>query len=115
MRILVIDDDLDFCQLLKMLLEKSGHEVNFETTLKAGLLNIDECRPEVVFMDNLLPDGDGWPQGEIVQKKYPDMQVNLISAADKSFLRTNNLNQAIWEKPITITQLENYFKYLKFI
>jgi len=74
---------------------------------------IDDHQPEVIFMDNYLPDGEGWPQADSLQKRYPDAFINLISAADKSFLRTNSVNQAIWEKPITRSQLENYFRFLK--
>lgn len=113
MRILVIDDDLDFCQLFKMLLEKSGHDVHCETTLNGGLHFIDEAQPEVIFIDNYLPDGEGWPQAVMVQNRHPNARINLISAADKIFLRTQHINQAIWEKPITKNQLENYFRYLK--
>ncbi|ULQ53311.1 response regulator [Flavihumibacter fluvii] len=112
MKIIIIDDDPDFCRLLQLLLEKDGHDVHCEYTLIGGLTVIDNIKPEVIFIDNFLPDGEGWLQAGQIQKKYPEARINLISAADKSFLRTNNFSQSIWEKPITKEQLDNYFMYL---
>jgi CheY-like chemotaxis protein len=113
MTIIIIDDDQDFCMLFQQLLQKSGHRVYCEYTLVSGLQFIDDHQPDVIFLDNILPDGEGWLQADQLQKRYPSAQINLISAADRSFLRTQHVNQSIWEKPITKDQLDNYFSYLK--
>lgn len=59
-KILIIDDEPDFAQLLKKRLEASGYTVNIAVNGNEGLVKIKSERPDVVLLDILMPDKDGY-------------------------------------------------------
>jgi DNA-binding response OmpR family regulator len=113
MKILILDDDNDLCTLLKMFFEKKGHAVLMANTLIDGLNIIDEHEPLIVFIDNMLPDGEGWKAAKAIKYRHPSMRINLMSGKDKSFNTAFEEDDFIWEKPITTTQLETYLQFIK--
>jgi len=58
-RILVIDDDVDFSQSFKRLIERLGHEVTVSMTLSAAFEDLQEGSFDLIFLDVNLPDGNG--------------------------------------------------------
>ncbi|MEA4832643.1 MAG: response regulator transcription factor [Oscillospiraceae bacterium] len=59
-KILVVDDDLNICELLKLYLENDGYEVK---TANDGAEAIGAFRiyePDLVLLDIMLPKMDGW-------------------------------------------------------
>jgi DNA-binding response OmpR family regulator len=53
--ILLIDDDPDLCQLTKMVLTKSGYNVNAFLDARSGINNAKEIKPDLILMDIILP------------------------------------------------------------
>ena len=113
MKILILDDDTDLCSLLKMFFERKGHKALMANNLIDGLTIIDEQEPLIVFIDNLLPDGEGWKAAKTIKYKHPEIKINLMSGKDKSFASAYEEDDFIWEKPITSTQLETYLQFIK--
>ncbi|MEW6488275.1 MAG: sigma-54 dependent transcriptional regulator [Thermodesulfobacteriota bacterium] len=58
-RILIIDDDPLFCDLLLRQCARLGHEARCAHTLAEGFSQADRELPDVVFLDVMLPDGNG--------------------------------------------------------
>jgi two-component system, NtrC family, response regulator len=58
-RILIIDDDATFCDMLAMHLCYLGHEVLFKLTLLEGIRELKTDNFDVVYLDVRLPDGNG--------------------------------------------------------
>ena len=58
-RILIIDDDIDMCQLLGHFLQRKGFETDTAHTGTKGLLKFKENKFEVVLCDFRLGDMDG--------------------------------------------------------
>ncbi len=112
MKILILDDDTDLCLLLKIFFEKKGYSVSVANTLINGLNIIDEEEPSILFIDNFLPDGEGWKEAKAIKQKHPGMNINLMSGKDRSFNTLDEQNDFVWEKPITTDQLETYLKFL---
>ena len=112
MKILILDDDTDLCILLKRFFENKGHMVITANSLKRGLQLIDDDEPSVIFIDNYLPDGEGWKVAKTLKYKHPGLHINLMSAKDKSFNSLEEYNDTIWEKPISIEQLETYLSFV---
>ncbi len=59
-RILVIEDNLDAAESLRLALELQGHEVFLAHDGPAGIERVRELSPEVVLCDIGLPDMDGY-------------------------------------------------------
>lgn len=59
-RILIIDDEPDFAQLFKKRLEFNGYEVTTAVNGSEGLRKIKAERPDVVLLDILMPEKDGY-------------------------------------------------------
>jgi len=107
--ILVIDDEVDFCSILKSYLGKKGYEVHISHTLADGLKTLDEVNPDIVFLDNNLPDGFGWKVADLIIEQHPNIELNLISAYT-SAQKTDEVRAAkIWEKPLNFSELQRYF------
>jgi CheY-like chemotaxis protein len=58
-RVLVVDDHLDAAHSLAMLLRDMGHEVENAIHGYSALQVADTFRPEIVFVDMILPDFHG--------------------------------------------------------
>jgi two-component system OmpR family response regulator len=112
MKILVLDDDKDLCTLLKTFFEKRGCIVFTANSLIEGLHIIDHDQPKILFIDNFLPDGEGWKAAKTIKIKYPELSINLMSAKDRSFNSLDEHEDIIWEKPISVQQLETYLQFL---
>jgi len=112
MKLLIVDDDVDTCTLLKLFFEKRGCTVYSANSLVDGLRIIDIIELTAVFIDNFLPDGEGWEAAKKIKIKHPNLNINLMSAKDKSFSSLDQYTDVIWEKPITLGQLETYMNFL---
>jgi two-component system OmpR family response regulator len=109
-KILIIDDEVDFCMIMKSYLDRPGYEVYLAYNLQDGLKLLDEKSPDILFLDNNLPDGQGWTLADEILKNNPSIKLNLISAYKQ---KTNDLssiqNVKIWEKPISFASLQEVF------
>lgn len=107
-KVLIIDDEVDFCLLMQFYLTNKNCDVRFSHTLKAGMLEVRNNIPDIIIIDNNLPDGLGWTAAELISKDAPDANVFLISASKPSGNYTPLLPHfQIIEKPISISQIDN--------
>ena len=106
-KILIIDDEKDLCLLLKGYLTKHHHEVTVANNLFDGLSKAMEIKPDVVFLDNNLPDGHGWDKAAWFQNQFPGMHIILMSAFNSApnFLQDPN-RVHILEKPVSFSMLD---------
>ncbi len=79
-RVLIIDDETDFCLLMKNYFVRRNYEVHIFHTLAEGMKNLDIIKPDIIFLDNNLPDGLGWEKTEYISQHFPKTRINLISA-----------------------------------
>jgi CheY-like chemotaxis protein len=59
-KILVIDDDINICDLLRMYLEKEGYEVRTANDGIEAMSAFRAYEPDLVLLDIMLPKKDGW-------------------------------------------------------
>ena len=57
---LVIEDDVNIADLLRLYLEKEGFEVAIAGDGRSGLDKFEQFQPSVVLLDIMLPVMDGW-------------------------------------------------------
>ncbi len=58
--VLVIDDDAEVANLVKHILLPCEDEIQIATTGRQGLALAEEGTPDLIFLDLVLPDMDGW-------------------------------------------------------
>ena len=59
-KILVIDDDANICELLRIFLEKENYEITTASDGVEGLSTFKQYDPDLVLLDIMLPKKDGW-------------------------------------------------------
>lgn len=74
-RILVVEDDLDIANVLRMDLEDAGFEVHHADAAMTGLIKAREEVPDLIMLDLGLPDFDG---GDVVQRLRKNSSVPII-------------------------------------
>ncbi len=119
-KVLIIDDEVDFCLLMQFYLSKKNCDVSISHTLHDGLGRVHSNTPDIVILDNNLPDGLGWPEANNIREAAPGVHLFLISAnkpankpdcvSDDENDNGHNSNCHIIEKPISISQIDNFLK-----
>ena len=59
-KILVVDDDINICELLRLYIEKEGYEVIIANDGGQAVAKFKTERPDLVMLDIMLPVLDGW-------------------------------------------------------
>jgi len=83
-RILVVDDDSNICQLLKLYLDKEGYENRAVYNGKQALEVFREFTPNLVVLDIMLPGMDGWQICREI-RKFSGIPIIMLSARDETF------------------------------
>lgn len=109
-RVLIVDDEVDWCLMIKLFLTRKNYEVHTAHTLSEGFKKMKSIMPDALLLDNNLPDGMGWKVAETLQEKYPQMHITLISAyhAAKEFKAKLGQSINVLEKPISLVDIERY-------
>jgi CheY-like chemotaxis protein len=68
MRILLVDDNEDAGEMLRLCLEMEGHDVRFATCPEDALAEAKTFNPEAAIVDIGLPRVDGWRLGELLRR-----------------------------------------------
>ncbi len=66
-RILVVDDDHDIVRLVSSYLEKAGYHVLTAYDGESALLLLRSEKPQLLILDLMLPDRDGWDVARLVR------------------------------------------------
>jgi two-component system OmpR family response regulator len=109
-KIVIIDDEEDLCHLMKTYLTDLDYDVHLAHTLHTGLALLTEVIPDILFIDNNLPDGLGWEKMAYIKEHFPACKINLISAYHYVPLEAEGDNNAvkIIEKPLRLNLLKDY-------
>ena len=81
-RILVVDDDAQIARLVRTYLEKSGFTVLTAANGEDALHLIRSEKPDLVVLDLMLPDRDGWEITRIVRRDeaLKDLPIIMLTA-----------------------------------
>ena len=88
--IALVDDDVEFCEATKLLLESQGYEVTLAYDGKEGLEKIRREKPDLVILDVMMPQMNGYDVC-VVLKADPELSmipVILLTGVDKAFFQT---------------------------
>lgn len=79
-RILIVDDDKNICELLRLYLEKEGYETQTAYDGEAALQLFEQQQPDLVLLDIMMPKMDGWETCRAMRK---DSNVPIIMLTAK--------------------------------
>jgi len=90
-KVLLVDDDIDFCDATKLLLESKGYEVILAYDGKEGLEKARAEKPDLVILDVMMPEMNGYDVC-VVLKADPELNkvpVILLTAVGQEMFRTH--------------------------
>ena len=82
--ILVVDDDPNIAQLVKLYLEKEGFDVTVETRGDEAVASFQKNPPSLMLLDIMLPGMDGWQVCRAV-RQISNIPIIMLSAKDETF------------------------------
>jgi DNA-binding response OmpR family regulator len=110
-RILSIEDDPEMSGLIQLIFERKGHRVIGARRGELGLELIKSLKPDVLLLDLMLPDIDGWDLYRQMKddKELAKVPIIIVSARSEeqdaaSGLRVVNHDRFI-QKPFEVKEL----------
>lgn len=89
--LLIVEDDEAIASILKEYLEKEGYEVNWASTGKEGLEDFKAGSFELVMLDIMLPEMDGFTLCKNIRWINQDIPIIIISAKQKDMDKVKGL------------------------
>lgn len=83
-KILIVDDDQNICELLRLYIEKDGYEAVVVNDGAAALKAVDEYNPKLILLDIMLPKLDGWQVCREIRKNS-DVPIIMLTAKGETF------------------------------
>jgi two-component system KDP operon response regulator KdpE len=77
--ILLVEDDEALAQLVQLLLERAGYTVKAASNGESGIALAAQTHPDLVLLDILMPDMDGWHVYEAL-RRITDVPVLFLTA-----------------------------------
>lgn len=81
MKVLVVDDDPAMTELLCLLLKPATTDVYIANSGKDGLALVDEKKPDVIILDLMMPEMDGYEVCQTIRKTN-NTPILVLSALD---------------------------------
>ena len=83
-KILVVDDDTNICELLRLYLEKEGYSVTIANDGMTAVKTFPQLQPDLTLLDIMLPQLDGWQVCREI-RKYSNKPVIMLTAKGETF------------------------------
>ena len=90
--VLIVEDDRNIADLLRLYLEKEGYEVAIAYTGIQGVEKFREVQPSLILLDVMLPEMDGWGVCRTIrtESKVP---IIMLTAKGETEDKVNGLKQ----------------------
>jgi len=113
-KVLIVEDEGDMCLLLNILLKGKEMELDHVKTLAAAEEHLQKEQPDVIILDNELPDGFGIDFIGFIRTNYPATRIIMISGFDAAAkdVALDNGADIFLEKPFSKDQLYSSLKEL---
>ena len=83
-KILVVDDDTNICELLRLYLTKEGYQVTTANDGEEGLEKFSQVKPDMVLLDVMMPRLDGLEVCRRI-RKMGNTPVMMLTAKGETF------------------------------
>lgn len=114
-KVLVIDDEADLRDMMRTRLEGAGYQVATACDGREGLEKVDQEKPDLILLDILMPDIDGFEFFKIIRKHPKNRYIPIIVLSARGSMRTTfeALKAEIFvEKPFDAKELMKKIDYM---
>ncbi len=120
--VLLVDDDQDFIEQMRCMLEAAGHRVSTAPGRARAEEMLEQLKPDLAVIDLMMDrNDDGFVLAYMIKKKYPDVPVIMVTAVTSEtgidFSSAQDTGgwmkaDALLQKPVRFEQLEAQIKRL---
>lgn len=89
-RILIVEDDANIRELLRLYLEREGYEIFEAENGAVGLEQWKRCKPDMLLLDVMMPVMDGWEVCKKIREES-DVPIIIMTAKGETFDKVNGL------------------------
>ena len=112
LRVSIVDDDDDACNMLRFSLEMSGAEVKTSSSVKEAMRSLREWVPDILLTDINMPGEDGYSLIKKLRALKPDQGSEIPAIALTAMARPEDMETALsagfqlhLPKPVDIDEL----------
>jgi two-component system OmpR family response regulator len=107
-KILIIEDEGEMCLLVNIIIDQKDIELDHVQNIRAATEYMEKHTPDVVILDNKLPDGYGVDFIDYIKKEFPNAGIIMMSGYDSSVreVALHNGADVYLQKPFTRDQIE---------
>ncbi|HXI00467.1 MAG TPA: response regulator [Sphingobacteriaceae bacterium] len=112
-RIIIFDDDTDILSICSYILEEQGWEVHTRTHCNFVIETLEEVRPNVILMDNWIPDTGGIIATQLIKEHAEFKYIPVIYFSANNDIKTLAAKagaETFLAKPFDINELEEVVK-----
>ena len=106
-KVLVVEDDSNIAELLRLYLEKDGFDVFLAADGGEGIRRAQELQPDLILLDIMLPVVDGWVVCSEVRKSS-NVPIIMLTAKGETFDKISGLEMGADDyvtKPFEVKEL----------
>lgn len=85
-KILIIDDDVDTLRLVGLMLQRQGYDISAASNGTQGLAKAFEERPDLILLDVMMPDMDGYEVARRLRKNPATVTIPILMFTAKTQL-----------------------------
>lgn len=85
-KILIVDDDANICELLRMYLNKDGFDTTIAADGEQAIEFADRYKPDLILLDIMMPRLDGWQVCRQI-RKTSEVPIIMLTAKGEVFDR----------------------------
>lgn len=89
----IIDDEKDICYLLSNMLRQKAIKTESASSIAEAISALEGKEPEVIFLDNHLPDGLGVNFIKRIKHDHPLSKIIMVTAHDTASDRSKAMNE----------------------
>ncbi len=112
-RILVVDDEIEVCNVLRDFLTVKGYEVHTVSDGRSAVAKVGEVRPHIVLLDIMMPGMGGLETLKEIRKVDPRVGVIMVTAVFDEELGKRAIELGAYDyitKPVSLDYLDTVLR-----
>ncbi|MDE5413403.1 response regulator transcription factor [Alkalihalobacterium chitinilyticum] len=91
-KVLIIEDDVNICELISLYIEKQGHIAILSTDGEDGLSKFYDEQPDMIILDIMLPKLDGWQVCKDIRRDNSTIPIIMLTGMGESYDKIRGLD-----------------------